>query len=111
MSKKINNKIEAKGFEVAVVTQGNTDYISLTDVARYRNPESPALVISNWLSSYSTIDFLATWEEIHNPNFKLLEFQEFRNERGRLSLSPKQWIGKVQAIGIKSSSGRCKSKN
>jgi len=106
MSKKINNKIEAKGFEVGIVTQGTQDYISLTDIAKYRNDETPALVISNWISSYSTVDFLATWEEIHNPDFKLLEFQEFRNERGRISLSPQQWIKKVNAIGIRSTSGR-----
>lgn len=92
--KKINNKIEAKGFEVTIVSQGTNDYISLTDIAKYRSTEMPAHVITNWLSSYATIDFLATWEEIHNPDFKLMEFHEFRGERGRLVLSPKQWIRK-----------------
>ena len=106
MSKKINNKIEAQGFEVAIITQGTSDFISLTDIAKYRNAELPAHVITNWLSSYATLDFLATWEEIHNPNFKLMEFHEFRNERGRIVLSPKQWIEKVKAIGIRSTAGR-----
>ncbi|GAB2025247.1 KilA-N domain-containing protein [Lactovum odontotermitis] len=106
MAKQIKNKIEAQGLEISVLTQNQNDFISLTDIAKYRNKESPALVIANWLSNYSTIDFLATWEELSNPNFKLLEFQELRNERGRLSLSPKQWIERVNATGLKSSSGR-----
>ena len=106
MSKKISNKIEAKGFEVAIVTQGNSDYISLTDIAKYKNNEEPRVVVFNWLSSYATLDFLATWEEIHNPNFNRMEFHTVRNERGRVAITPKQWIEKMNAIGIKSSAGR-----
>ena len=90
--KKTNNKIEAQGFEVAIVTQGMDDYISLTDIARYRNAADPRMVITNWMSSYATVDFLSTWEELNNPNFKRLEFQSFRSEKGRLIVTPKQWI-------------------
>ena len=72
MVKKINNKIEAKGFEVSIVTQNQDDFISLTDIARYKNADDPRMVITNWLSSYTTVDFLATWEELNNSSFKRL---------------------------------------
>ena len=59
------------------------------------------MVITNWMSSYSTIDFLAVWEEIHNSDdFNRLEFQSVRNERGKLIMTPKQWIERMQAKGI-----------
>jgi len=54
------------------------------------------------MSTYSTIDFLAVWEEIHNPGFNRMEFQSVRNERGRLIITPKQWIEKTNAIGMTS---------
>ncbi len=70
-------KINANGTEISIIlSQGNTDdYISLTDIAKQKNSDDPRIVISNWMSSYSTIDFLATWETIYNPNFNRLEFQ------------------------------------
>lgn len=65
------------------------------------------MVITNWMSSYSTIDFLAVWEEIHNSDdFNRLEFQSVRNERGRLIMTPKQWIERMQAKGIISKAGK-----
>jgi len=106
MTKKIKNKITAKGFEVSVLTQNQSDYISLTDIAKYKNQEDPRIVISNWMSSYSTIDFLATWGEIHNPDFNRMEFHTVRNERGRLVMTPSQWIKNMGAVGIRSSAGR-----
>jgi len=106
MQKKISSKIEAKGFEVAIVTQGIDDYISITDIAKYQNADNPTLVVANWLSSYATLEFLTTWEEMNNSDFKPLEFQGFRNGHGRITLSPKQWIERVNAIGIRSTSGR-----
>ncbi|WP_255347460.1 KilA-N domain-containing protein [Butyrivibrio sp. WCE2006] len=81
--------------------------MSLTDIAKYKNSEDPRMVITNWMSSYSTIDFLAVWEEIHNSNdFNRLEFQSVRNERGRLIMTPKQWIERMQAKGIISKAGK-----
>jgi hypothetical protein len=88
------------------LTQNQDDYISLTDIAKYRYKENAGNLISNWMSSYSTIDFLAAWEQFSNPNFKLLEFQQFRNESGRLFVNPKIWIERMNGIGIKSSAGR-----
>lgn len=98
-------KIKANGNEISLL-KNNTDYISLTDIAKYKNPDDPRIVISNWLSSYTTIDFLATWENMYNENFNRLEFHTVRNSPGRLVITPKQWIERMNPIGIKSSAGR-----
>ena len=72
----------ANGIENGVI--GNiadeSAYMSSPDIAKYKNVEDPRIVITNWLSTYSTIDFLAVWEEIHNPNFNRMEFQSVRSE-------------------------------
>ncbi|MDR0300174.1 MAG: KilA-N domain-containing protein [Streptococcaceae bacterium] len=104
--KAIKNKIETQGFEISILTQNQDDYISLTDIAKYKNLNDPRIVIANWLSNYSTIDFLAVWEELNNPDFNRMEFHTVRNERSRLVLTPKQWIERMNAIGLRSSSGR-----
>ena len=100
--------IKANDAEISVLTSPSdkNDYISLTDIAKYKNPHDPRIVISNWLSSYSTIDFLAAWETLYNPNFNRMEFHTVRNEPGRLVLTPKQWIEKMNPIGIISHAGR-----
>ena len=102
------SKINANGIEIGVIgTEPDNSYISLTDIAKYKNSEDPRMVITNWMSSYSTIDFLAVWEEIHNSDdFNRLEFQSVRNERGRLIMTPKQWIERMQAKGIISKAGK-----
>lgn len=101
-------KINANGTEISIITsaENQNDYISLTDIAKYKNPDDPRIVISNWMSSYSTIDFLATWESLYNPNFNRMEFQTVRGESGRLVMTPKQWIERMSAIGITSQAGR-----
>lgn len=101
-------KINANGTEISIITSADNqnDYISLTDIAKYKNPDDPRIVISNWMSSYSTIDFLATWEKIYNPNFNRMEFQTVRGASGRLVMTPKQWIERMEAIGITSQAGR-----
>lgn len=73
--------IKANGTEISVLlsSEQQNDYISLTDIAKYKNPDEPRSVISNWLSSYSTIDFLAAWETLYNPNFNRMEFHTVRN--------------------------------
>ena len=101
--------IQADGRVVAVVSFGNSkDYISLTDIAKYRNPDFPADVIKNWMRSKSTIEFLGLWEKIHNPDFKLVEFDQFKSQAGEHAfvLPPQTWIAKTSAIGIISRSGR-----
>ena len=108
MKQKINSKIEANGFEVSIITELGGDYISLTDIAKYKNEKSPADVVKNWMRIKDTIEFLGLWEQFSNDNFKLVEFDQFRNGAGRnaFTLSPKQWIEETNAIGIRSSSGR-----
>lgn len=107
MSKDFQEKMNINGLEITVVSQGDEDdYISLTDIAKHKNLEDPRIVVSNWLSSYATIDFLATWEQLYNPNFNRMEFQTVRSEPGRLVMTPSQWINRMQAIGIRSKAGR-----
>lgn len=78
MPKKINNKISDKGFEGSILTRNQDDYISLTDIARYKNQEAPADVVKNWLRRKDTIEFLDVWEQLHNENFKKVEFDLFK---------------------------------
>ena len=72
----------------------------------YKNSDDPRIVISNWMSSYSTIDYLAMWEGLYNPDFNRMEFQTVRSEPGRLVMTPTEWIEKMNAIGIVSKAGR-----
>ena len=109
MSKVKKDTIEAKGFAIQIYTEDfKNDYISLTDIARYKNVHEPKDVVKNWLRVRDTIDFLGLWETIHNPNFKGVEFDSFRKEAGTnaFTLSPQRWIENTNAIGIVSKSGR-----
>ena len=106
--KNIKSVIHAKDTDIAVISAiGQDDYISLTDIARYRSDE-PKDVIKNWLRSKATIEFLGLWEELNNPNFKGVEFDSFRNQAGSnaFTMSPTKWIETTVAIGIVSKSGR-----
>jgi len=104
----MNKKIKVLGTEIVIHQQQKEDYISLTDIARYNNPEHPADVIKNWTRSKDTIAFLGLWERINNPRFKLVEFDQFRNRSGSNSfvLSPQKWIENTNAVGIISKSGK-----
>ena len=109
MSKVKKDTIEAKGFAIQIYTEDfRNDYISLTDIARYKNMHEPKDVVKNWLRVRDTIEFLGLWETIHNPNFKGVEFDSFRKEAGTnaFTLSPQRWIENTNAIGIVSKSGR-----
>ncbi len=109
MSKVKKDMIEAKGFAIQIYTEDfKNDYISLTDIARYKNVHEPKDVVKNWLRVRDTIEFLGLWETIHNPNFKGVEFDSFRKEAGTnaFTLSPQRWIENTNAIGIVSKSGR-----
>lgn len=102
-------KLHAKGYEISVIAyEDQEDYISLTDIAKQKNPDAPADIIKNWLRSRSTIEFLGLWESLNNADFKLVEFDQFKNESGSNSfvLSPKKWIDSTNAIGITSRAGR-----
>lgn len=109
MSKEFQEKMNINGLEITVVSQGDEDdYISLTDIARKRNPEFPADVIKNWLRNRSTIEFLGLWEIMNNEEFKLVDFDQFKQEAGSngFVLSPQKWINSTKAIGLRSKSGR-----
>lgn len=103
-----NQKIDVQGKEIAIITREQKDYISLTDIAKYKNSDAPADIVKNWMRSRSTIDFLGLWERLNNPDFKLVEFDQFRNEAGAnyFVLSPLIWIENTNAIGIISRSGK-----
>ena len=109
MSMVKKDTIEAKGFAIQIYTEDfKNDYISLTDIARYKNVHEPKDVVKNWLRVRDKIEFLGLWETIHNPSFKGVEFDSFRKEAGinAFTLSPQRWIENTNAIGIVSKSGR-----
>ena len=101
-------QINVKGIEVGFLQSDQTDYISITNIAKYKNLDAPADVIKNWLRSKNTIELLGLWEKLHNPDFKLVEFDQFKNEAGynHFVLSPKKWIEHTKALGLQSKSGR-----
>lgn len=105
----MENKITANNIDITVVSKPNQDdYISLTDIARYKNPEEPNVVVANWMRIRSTIEYLGLWEALNNPDFKPTEFEGFKNEAGAnaFTLSPQKWIKSTNAIGLRSKSGR-----
>ena len=103
-----NSTISANGVEIRLYgdVMNEEAYISLTDIAKYKNSDDPRVVISNWMSNYSTIDYLAMWEGLYNPDFNRMEFQTVRSEPGRLVMTPTHWVEKMNAIGIVSKAGR-----
>jgi hypothetical protein len=77
-----NRTISVKGSEITISRKEREDYISLTDIAKYRNSSEPFAIINNWMRSRSTIELLGLWEQLSNPVFKPLEFERFKNEAG-----------------------------
>lgn len=109
MSKIKKETIEAKGFEIQIYTEDfKNDYISLTDIARYKNSYEPSDVIKNWLRRKDTIEFLGLWESMYNENFNSVEFDRIKSEAGynSFTLSPKRWTELTGAIGIIAKGGR-----
>ena len=109
-AKQVESVIHADGVDISVVTTvgGEDDYISLTDIAKHRNPEFPADVVKNWMRLRSTLEFLGLWEELNNPNFNMVDFDQFKNDAGSNAfvMSPQKWIKSTNAIGLISKSGR-----
>ena len=103
-----NQKIIVQNTEILLFSRGEEDFISLTDIARAKNPHEPKSVIQNWMRSKSTIDFLGLWEKINNPKFKGVEFEAFKNEAGynHFTMSPKRWIEHTGAVGLINKAGR-----
>jgi hypothetical protein len=102
----MKKKVKVLGTEITLYYQ-KEDYISLTDIARYKNQHEPKDVVKNWLRKKSTLEFLGLWEQINNPYFKGVEFDSFLAKAGSNAfvLSPQRWIEKTCAIGIISKSG------
>lgn len=103
----VKTSIKVKENVVGIMRIGDVDYISLTDLARYKNPIEPKDVVKNWLRAKTNIEFLALWETLHNPNVKGVEIDTFKNEAGThyFTMSPQRWIKETNAIGIISKSG------
>ncbi len=101
-------KIIVKGTEITLLSTNSNDYISLTDMARYRDSDRTNYTIQNWMRTRSAIEFCGLWEQLNNPIFKSIEFDAFKNQSGSNSftLTPQKWIEETQAIGIISKSGR-----
>lgn len=100
-------KINVKDTSIAIIKYDETDYISLTDIARFKTNE-PNSVIGNWMRNRNTIEYLGIWEILYNPSFKPIEFEGFKKEAGlnAFTLSPSKWIDATGAIGIVVKSGR-----
>ncbi len=106
MSKK--TKIEVKGTGITIFTTNSLDFISLTDIARYRDSERSDYILQNWMRNRSTIEFMGLWEQFHNPAFNSIEFDGIKNMAGSnsFSLTPKRWIETTNAKGIVAKTGR-----
>jgi len=101
-------KIITQGLRISVIKNKNEEYISLTDMAKFKDREATGIVIANWLSTKYTIQFMGAWEQVHNQDFNVMEFNNIKNEAGSngFILSSSRWIQKTNAIGIRSSAGR-----
>ena len=103
----MKNKLKVQDIIISVSKIKQEDFISLTDMARYKNADKPDKVIQNWLKNDKTIAFLDVWEKYKNPSFKPLQAEGFKNlDKSFNFISPKQWIAKTNAIGIISKAGR-----
>ncbi len=97
MSKAKRTKIEVQGTAITIVSQNSQDFISLTDMAQKFGDD---VLIYSWMRNRNTLEFIGIWEKIHNPDFKSLEFETFRNQAGlnSFSLTPRKWIEATGAI-------------
>ena len=109
MGKIVKDVLKAKGIDISIYTKDfENEFISLTDIAKYRNEDDPRFVIQNLMRNRNTIEFLAVWEELHNPEFNRVQFDAVRNEAGlnRFVMTPTKWITQMNAIGIVSKAVR-----
>ncbi|MEG1934154.1 MAG: KilA-N domain-containing protein [Kiritimatiellia bacterium] len=107
--KQLEAQISVNGMNIAVVSDGgDDDYISLTDIAKYKNSEYPGYVIQNWMRNQSTIEFLGLWEKLNNRDFNCLEFEAIKKDSGSNAfvMTPKKWVTEIHAIGVTTKQGR-----
>lgn len=105
---KQQQRISVQVTSVTVISDRKEDYISLTDIARYKNNERTDDLIRNWLRNRNTLEFLGIWEQLNNPDFNPVEFNGIKMHAGlnSFALTPKQWIEANGATGITSKAGR-----
>lgn len=108
MNNEIKTTMNVKDNLINVIRVNNIDYISLTDLARYKNPNNPGDVIIKWMSNKSSFDIYCLWEELFNEYFKLAESREFKNDSANQSftMSPSRWINMTNAKGFISKRGK-----
>lgn len=109
MAKVKSDTLHVKGIDVGIYTEDyRNEYISLTDIARFRNSDDPRFAIQNWMRNRNTIEFLGLWESLHNPNFNRVQFDTFRTEAGlnRFVMTPSKWVENTGSIGITAKAGR-----
>lgn len=101
-------KIKVKEVDIEILSKENSDYISLTSIAKYKNRKEPKDIVKNWLRNRSTLEYLGLWEGINNPNFRGVEFDPLLKEAGSNTfvLSPSKWIATTSAIGISIKKGK-----
>ena len=105
----IQTELDVNNNKIRVMRINDVDYISLTDLAKYSNPENPANVIIHWMSNKGTFDYIGLWEQLNNEKFNFTEFSEIKNKEvgyASFNLSPKRWIDRTNAIGIYSKGGK-----
>jgi len=109
MPKVIKEVIHANGIDIGIYTTDfQNEYISLTDIAKYKNSEDPRFVIQNWMRNRKTIEFLGLWEILSNPDFNRVQFEAVKKDAGlnRFVMTPSKWCEEMNSIGIQSKSGR-----
>ena len=108
MSKAKTAIIEVQGTVVTILSGQKEDYISLTDIARYKDSERTDYLIQNWMRNRNTIEFMGVWERLNNPDFNPIEFDGIRKQAGLNSfiLTAKRWIDATRAVGLISKAGR-----
>jgi hypothetical protein len=108
MSKAKTAIIKVQGTVVTVLSGQREDYISLTDIARYKDSERTDYLIQNWMRNRNTIEFLGLWERLNNPGFNPIEFDGIKKQAGLNSfvLTAKRWIDATRAVGLVSKAGR-----
>ena len=102
-------QIDVNSNKVGIMRVNNVDYISLTDLANYANPDDPSGVIRNWMSNQNSFAFYSLWEELNNPDFNSVESHGIKNSEvpyNRFTMTPNRWKKDFNAIGIIPSSGR-----
>ena len=105
----VKTEINVIDNKIGIMKIGDVDYISLTDLAKYQNPEDPSGVIRNWMSNRNSFDYYGLWEQINNENFNSVEFHVIKTEEvpyNRFTMTPKRWKDKFNAIGIVPSAGK-----